>query len=161
MIIHMNNKNPAWWIIFAMEYLRNGEKGSPAYRIAKPTVSFKTAEVESCKLLKNPKFSKVLDAEREKFQAAIDLNQKEWIAEIVSIATSRPDKIEAGSKLKALEILGRHKGFLSNHLDVTTGEKSLGESFISAIAKMRADPNLPRLTSEDVDEILAAEIVDD
>lgn len=142
-----------------MEYLRNGEKGSPAYRKAKPSVSFKTAEVESCKLLKNPKFSKVLDTEREKFQAAIDLNQEEWIAEVVSIATSTPDKIEGGTKLKALELLARHKGYLSDRLEIS-GTKSFSESFFDAIKKLRESPDTPRLTSSQITSVIEAEIVD-
>lgn len=156
----MNNKNsnhpthPLWWCIFIAEYLRNGENGTAAYRKAKPNVSDGTAEVESCKLLKNPNFSKVLAEEREKLSATIDLSQKEWIAEIVSMAMSTPEKIEASSKLKALELLGKAKGYLRNQIDVTSDGKSLAENVTEAVKKLRGlDFPFPELTDEEIERL--------
>lgn len=149
----MNNPTvPIWWRVFAFDYLKNGENGAAAYRKAKPNVSNGTAEVESCKLLKNPNFSKVLEEEREKLSATIDLSQKEWIAEIVLMAMSTPEKIEASSKLKALELLGKAKGFLRNQIDVTSDGKSLAENVTEAVKKLRG-LDLPELTDEEIERL--------
>lgn len=41
-----------------------------------------------------------------------------------------------------------------SQLDVTTGGKDLGASFVSAIAKLRADSSTPKLNDSDVDKII-------
>jgi hypothetical protein len=45
-----------------------------------------------------------------------------------------------------------------SQIDHTTGGKSLGESFVSAIAKLRGNPNTPKLGAEDLKRVLEAEV---
>jgi hypothetical protein len=49
----------------------------------------------------------------------------------------------------------------SQSLDLTSKGQSLGDSLVSAIAKLRAQEDRPKLTDEDKQRILEAEIVDD
>lgn len=143
-----------------MEYLRNCENASGAYRTAKPKVSNKTAEVEACKLLKNPNFSKVLEEERKRWNQKIDMNFGEWMEELLWIAHQRPEKVETHGKLKALELIGKSKGFLTDRMVLSAG-KPIEESIVATIAKLRSMPDLPKLTSEDLDKLLECEIVTD
>lgn len=143
-----------------MEFLRNGENATAAYKAAKPHVTTETASVEGSRLLGNPSFIKVLQQERERFNEIINMSRDEWIKELVELARSKPEKVETAGKLKALEILGKAQGYLSDRLDLTSGNQSITESWVSAIRKLREDDTIPKLTSEDVDKILAAEIVD-
>lgn len=46
-------------------------------------------------------------------------------------------------------------------LDLTSKGQSLGESLLSAISKIRANGGQSKISSEDVDRILEAEIIDD
>lgn len=46
-------------------------------------------------------------------------------------------------------------------LDITSKGQSLGESLLSAIAKLRQDQSVPKITSEEVDQIIEAEIIDE
>lgn len=131
----MNNKSesPTWWRIFAVEYIRNGENGAAAYRKAKNHVSNKTAEVESCKLLKNPEFSEVFEEERKQFNKTLDLSREQWIKELVEIATSKPEKVEAGAKLRALELLGKAKGFLVERVEAVLSKKTDNEKALDIL----------------------------
>lgn len=49
----------------------------------------------------------------------------------------------------------------SRSIDLTSKGQSLGESFASALNKLREDKSIPKISSQDVDRILEAEIVDD
>lgn len=49
---------------------------------------------------------------------------------------------------------------LTDKVDLTTGGKDLGSSFISALEKIRADASRPKLTDTDLKNVLNAEIVD-
>jgi hypothetical protein len=101
----MKNKTPPWWTIFAIHFLKTNN-ATQSYKLTKPHVSDKSASSQSCKLLLNPDFSKVLEEERSKLIKAINLSRDEWISELIWVAKARPEKIEAGAKLRALEILG-------------------------------------------------------
>lgn len=105
---------PTWWKVFAIEYLRNGENGAAAYRVAKPHVAEKTAEAESGKLLRKPEFSCVLEAERNAILSKVNLSRDEWTSEILKVFKHNVKKVSAGEKLKAGEILGRLNGWIKD-----------------------------------------------
>lgn len=46
-------------------------------------------------------------------------------------------------------------------IDLTSKNRSLGESFVSAIQKLRENPATPKLTSRDIDLVIEAGIIDD
>lgn len=46
-------------------------------------------------------------------------------------------------------------------IDVTSKNRSLGDSFVSAIQKLRENPATPKLTSRDIDLVIGAGIIDD
>lgn len=151
---------PTWWKIFAVAFLRNGENATQAYLHVKPNLTIQSAASESCKLLGNIEFNKVLQEERTKMHQMIDMTQQEWITELVEVAKTKPDRVEAGAKLRALELLGKSRGYLMDRLDLTSGKKPISESFVETIAKLRAMPDLPKITSEDLNKLLECEIVD-
>lgn len=62
---------------------------------------------------------------------------------------------------KILDDMVRRAYGLSDSLDLKSGGQSLGESFASALQKLRETDKSPPLTSSDCDRILEAEIVDE
>lgn len=56
-----------------------------------------------------------------------------------------------------MDLMARRSLGLSEKVEVT---QQLGDSFISAISKLREDKNTPKLTSADIDRVLEAEIID-
>jgi len=71
---------PLWWEKFAVEYLKNNENGAQAYLKARPHVKLRTATVESCKLLTNPNFQKILAKQRELVENDIGMTRREYFA---------------------------------------------------------------------------------
>lgn len=48
-----------------------------------------------------------------------------------------------------------------SQVDHTSNGQSLGDSFVSAIAKLRADANTPNLSQDEVDKVIEAEVIDE
>jgi hypothetical protein len=78
--------NPLWWEVFVTEYLKNGQNASAAYRIAKPHVKQQTAEVDSTKLLRNPKFVAFLNGVQSKLAAKFEMSRERWLQLIADCA---------------------------------------------------------------------------
>lgn len=154
---------PLWWEVFVTEYLKNGQNASAAYRIAKPHVKQQTAEVDSTKLLRNPKFQAYLDSVQSKLAAKFEMSRERWlrliadcaefdirdflklesgsgdvqlvedwkeksnghaIAEVQLNTTTLESgavvqrvKLSRESKLKALELLGKALGYLTERVE--------------------------------------------
>lgn len=62
---------------------------------------------------------------------------------------------------KVVDDMARRSLGLSDSIDVTSKGQSLGESLVSAIQRLREDPNRPKLSEDDKRAILEAEIVDE
>lgn len=62
------------------------------------------------------------------------------------------------SSENTIDVMCRRSLGLSEKVEVT---QQLGDSFISAISKLRADPSTPVLSSQDIDRVLEAEIIPD
>jgi len=111
------SKNPIWWEVFISEYLRNGQNGKQAYLKARPKVSERTAEVESAKLLRKPEFEKLLNKATEQVCKKIGMSNEKWLEELISVAETKKVKVSAISKLKALEIIGKSLGYLTEKVE--------------------------------------------
>lgn len=71
------------------------------------------------------------------------------------------DAIVAYSKAELnIHALAKSALRISDKVDVISGGQSIGDSFVTAIAKLREDANTPKLTSEQVTQVIEAEIVD-
>lgn len=92
----------------------------------------------------------------EKYEQLIDASLSQ-IGDLVD-----PDSIDSLTKseirIKELSCTGLRIPTLSG-MDITSQGKSLGDSFVSAIAKLR-ESNGPKLTSQDLSKALDAEIIE-
>ncbi len=78
-VSHENNQSafdtlPQKYKIFIIAYLKNGMNGTKAYMEAYPHVKKETAEVNSCRLLRNARVKIVLDEEINKVWKGKDLD---------------------------------------------------------------------------------------
>ncbi len=77
---------PAWWDTFAVEYLKNGENGTAAYRKCRPKVAKSTAEAESSRLIVDHRFSQVLRRHRDAIIDDADMSRREWVKNLCHVA---------------------------------------------------------------------------
>ena len=72
------------------------------------------------------------------------------------------DAIVAYSKAELnIHALAKSALRISDKVDVTTGGQSIGDSFVTAIQKLRESKDTPVLTSEQVTAVIEAEIIPD
>ncbi len=161
----MNNKLkiPIWWRVFALTYLQNGGNATQAYIKAKPHVSHSTAEAEGSKLLGNPKFLQALNQEKQKMNEMLDINLQQWLGEILWVAMQRPEGTSVGNKLRALELLGKVKGYLPfEKADLPNSSENHMEELIKSIPMIKkavenklidvSQIDVERLATEPIDE---------
>lgn len=100
----------------------------------------------------------------KRYEKLIDLSQEQLAAAsgVEGLPILDPDALLAYSKVEAT-VHGIAKSALriSDKVDLTTGGQTIGDSFVTAIQKLREDANTPKLTSAQIDSVLEAEIIPD
>jgi hypothetical protein len=108
--------NPEWWQVFITEYLTNGNNATRAY-LECHAVKTTTAEVESCRLLRNPKFKKLMDSAIEALNQKQSMTREEWIKTLTEVGKVKTG-INGATKVKALELLGKSLGYVTEKMEV-------------------------------------------
>ena len=109
--------------VFIQEYLVDLCGAAAARRAG---YGVKGAKNQACRLLHNPQIKRAVDAAMEARLEKIQVRQEEVIRELKAVAmASASDEsgagVKLGSKLRALELLGKHLGLFEGK---AAGEKS-------------------------------------
>lgn len=97
----------------------------------------------------------------EKYEKMIEASQAMQSTTNEGVPLLDVDAIVAYSKAELnIHALAKSALRISDKVDVTSGGQSIGDSFVTAIQKLREDANTPKLTSEQVTQVIEAEIID-
>lgn len=155
------NDFPIWWETFADEYIKNGYNGTQAYLKAKPGVKLATANTESCLLLQNPKFRKVLKSNRQNATDKIEIDRIQWLNEMKDLAFAKGVKVEGATKHRALETLGRIAGFIQDELRMRHTFSPVDVAVtLAGMSRLHDNGKLATIEIE-TSKLLEAEILDD
>lgn len=152
---------PPWWEIFADEYLKNGYNATQAYLKARPNVAMATAKTESCLLLQNPNFRKLLKSKRQSASDKIEIDRDQWLDEMKDLAFAKDVKVEGATKHRALETLGRIAGIIQDKVDMRHSFTAVDVAITLANMSRLHDEGKSQPIKLDVAKLLTAEIADD
>ncbi len=114
----MNKQSdPEWWQIFITEYLTNGNNGKKAY-LHCHKVKDSTAEVEASKLLRKPKFKKLMDGCVQHLREKETMSREDWLKTLTDVG-QRNVTINGATKVKALELHGKSLGYITDKTEVS------------------------------------------
>lgn len=98
-----------------------------------------------------------------KYEKLIDLSQ-EQLASMSGkdgLPVLDPEALVQYSKVEAtVHAMAKSALRISDKVDLTSNGASIGESFVMAVQKLRQSENTPKLTTEQIDVVLDAEIID-
>ena len=97
----------------------------------------------------------------KRYEAIIDKSQEMLSTDNSGTPLLDVDAIVAYSKAELnIHALAKSALRISDKFDVTSNNQSIGDSFVTAIAKLREDKSTPVLTSSQIDQVLEAELID-
>ena len=97
------------------------------------------AHVEGCRLLKNPKVRKAIDAGQERDAAALQIT-REWVLERLRLeASGELEDSSAGARIKATELLGKHLGMFTEKHQIESVGPSPVIQFLPATRRASDD----------------------
>ncbi len=101
---------------FVKEYLVDLNATQAAIRAG---YSAKTAQAQSSRLLSNVMVAEAVDAGASKQHAELDLTAQKVLAELLGVgyATVNSTDVRVSDKLRALELLAKHLGLLTEQVD--------------------------------------------
>jgi len=97
----------------------------------------------------------------EKYEKMIEASQSQ--ASLTNEGIPQLDVDELLSYTKAelnIHALAKSALRISDKIDVTSGGQNIGESFVSAIQKLRGEQGAPQLTEKDLGAVMEAEVVE-
>lgn len=96
-----------------------------------------------------------------RYRSDIDATRSQSGSDASGNALLEPADIRTLAQAESvIDSMARRSLGLAERVDITTNGESLGDSFISAISKLRADPSTPVLSSEDVSRVIDAPQID-
>lgn len=137
---------------FASEYVKNGFNGVQAVFAAGYKQGYDSACTEAWRLLRNAEVKRHVE---EHLQAS-KISADEVLEELSKLARAKisDDKITESGKLKALELSGKAHKLFTDKVETTDTTKSPAQ----ALVEMVAAQNLPPITLEQAEKIMAASI---
>ncbi len=140
---------------FAHEYVKNGFVGVQAIMSAGYNMGYNAACVEASRLLRKPKVQQMVDDHIKRHKMSAD-----EVAEELSEVAQTKTPIDATQKLKALELLTKVHGLITNKSEITHNQskqdqlQSARQSYIlSALPELQqTHPDWPISKLQDVAE---------
>lgn len=132
---------------FVQEYLVDLNATQAAIRAG---YSEKSAGTQGCRLLANAEVQQAIQRAMEERQARTGITQDDVVQELKAVAFAQADdgsgsELKYSSKLKALELLGKHLGIFEQRGGGQTGGSDLLESIRRSTGEVIATDELPEI----------------
>ena len=129
MDVPQKNRPPTDYLLFVNEYMTNGQNGTRAYLKYKPHVKYVTAEVEACRLLRNPI---VIDELTRRVQAEKGVTREMILSDLMMARQWATDAKDANTVATISMDMAKLAGFLIDKQEV----KRIDEHDGAAIRQM-------------------------
>lgn len=105
---------------FADEYLANGYKAIPAYKVAYPGCADSTAKSCAWKVLKYPEVKAYIDERRHQIYESLAIDAEHIASELadMAFAAKGDEEYSAQVKLKALDLLQKQLGLQTKNQNI-------------------------------------------
>lgn len=119
---------PIWWNVMIANYIQNGGNATEAYMLARPKVKIQTAEVEGCKLLRNPRFVELMEKKKAEMEVRVDMSKDAWFKEVMKVYRGA---FKDTDKLRALDMVAKAFGYI--HVDKDGGTVDFNTVYLAQV----------------------------